>query len=430
MRFRGFRFSVFFLSAVFFVGGLYPGLAQANPYAKYSGTTLVVNFPSHPYYEYAIKLIPEFTKETGIKVDIDKVEYMRMRDKQLLEMSKPKGDYDLISYVCMWKTEYVAKGLLAPLAPFFTNPAISDPSYDVPDFVPAYLATTGLVGGKKGYLPGPSAALYGVPFGSETSMFAYRKDIFEKHGWKIPQTYDEMLKLCRLVREKEPNMYGLTSRGEAGHQVAAAWLFHLSPYAGEVFDDNWEPAFQKEPSLKALRALIEIVKTGPPGIPTFAYGSMNDAFLLGNAAMYLDNTALPGIARDPARSKVVGKVGYGLHPRAVKHSQEGSCFSVPPVADHESRGSENRPFGGHAQPPLHAEGPGASKRIPRIQGCPGKHQICQPRLAPLDSGMAGDFHDLSGNGHSRSYHRKENTGGGHEWNRRACPQDHGKSGLL
>jgi multiple sugar transport system substrate-binding protein len=87
MRFRGFRFSVFFLSAVFFVGGLYPVLAQANPYAKYSGTTLVVNFPSHPYYEYAIKLIPEFTKETGIKVDIDKVEYMRMRDKQLLEMS-------------------------------------------------------------------------------------------------------------------------------------------------------------------------------------------------------------------------------------------------------------------------------------------------------------------------------------------------------
>jgi len=304
------------------------GTCQASPYAKFAGTTIIVNFPSHPYYEYAMKLIPEFTKETGIKVEIDKIEYMRMRDKQLLEMSKPKGDYDLISYVCMWKTEYVAKGLLTPLAPFFTNPALSDPAYDVADFVPAYLATTGMVGGKKGYMPGPSAALYGVPFGSETSMFAYRKDIFEKHGWKVPKTYDEMLKLCRLVREKEPNMYGLTSRGEAGHQVSAAWLFHLTPYGGEVFDDNWEPAFQKEPSLKALRALIEIVKTGPPGIPTFAYGSMNDAFLLGNTAMYLDNTALPGIARDPTRSKVVGKVGYGLHPKAVKYSTETGGFGL------------------------------------------------------------------------------------------------------
>ena len=113
----------------FMVWGILPAVnSQASPYAKYAGTTLVVNFPSHPYYESAIKLLPEFTKETGIKVDVDKVEYMRMRDKQLLEMSKPKGDYDLISYVCMWKTEYVAKGLLVPLAPFFTNPALADPS--------------------------------------------------------------------------------------------------------------------------------------------------------------------------------------------------------------------------------------------------------------------------------------------------------------
>ena len=315
------------LAACLVLGGVLH-LAQASPYSKYAGTTLVVNFPSHPYYESAIKLLPEFTKETGIKVEVDKVEYMRMRDKQLLELSKAKGDYDLISYVCMWKTEYVAKGLLVPLAPFFTNPALSDPAYDAQDFVPAYLATTGLVGGKKGYMPGPTAALYGVPFGSETSMFAYRKDIFDKHGWKVPKTYDEMLKICRLVREKEPTMYGLTSRGEPGHQVAAAWLFHLTPYGGEVFDDNWEPAFTREPSLKALRTLIEIVKTGPPGIPTFAYGGMTDAFLLGNAAMYLDSTAIPALVRDPTKSKVAGKVGYGLHPKAVKYSTETGGFGI------------------------------------------------------------------------------------------------------
>jgi multiple sugar transport system substrate-binding protein len=101
------------------------GNGQASPYAKYAGTTLVINFPNIAYYEYAIKVIPEFTKETGIKVEIDKMEYMKMRDKQLLECSKPKGDYDLISYVIMWKTEYVSKGLLTPLAPFFANPALA-----------------------------------------------------------------------------------------------------------------------------------------------------------------------------------------------------------------------------------------------------------------------------------------------------------------
>jgi multiple sugar transport system substrate-binding protein len=317
--------AVFAFCALF---GLLVMEAGANPYAKYAGTTLVVNFPSHPYYEYAIKLLPEFTKETGIKVEVDKIEYMKMRDKQLLEMSKPKGDYDVISYVVMWKTEYVSKGLLAPLAPFFTNPALADPTYDAADLVPAYVQTTGMVGGPKGYLPGPTAALYAIPFGSETSMFAYRKDIFEKHGWKVPQTYDEMLKLCRLVKEKEPEMGGMTMRGEAGHQVQHAWFNHLTPYGGGVFDDHWEPIFHKEPSIKAINAMIEIVKTGPPGITTFAYGAMTDAFLLGKVAMYLDSTALPGLVRNPEKSKVMGKVGYALHPKAVKHSTETGGFGI------------------------------------------------------------------------------------------------------
>ena len=219
--------------------------ALANPYAKYAGTTLVINFPNIAYYNYAVQVIPEFTKETGIKVEIDKLEYMKMRDKQLLEMSKPKGDYDLISYVIMWKTEYVSKGLLSPLAPFFTNAALADPDYDAADLVPAYVQAIGTVGGRKGYLPGPTASVYGVPFGTETSMFAYRKDIFEKHGWKVPKTYEEMLKLCKLVKEKEPGMGGITMRGEAGHQVQHAWFNHLTPYGGEVFDDKWEPLFHK-----------------------------------------------------------------------------------------------------------------------------------------------------------------------------------------
>ena len=166
----------------------------------------MVNFPAHAYYDAATKLVPEFTKETGIKVEIDKVEYMRMRDKQLLELSKPKGDYDVVSYVCMWKTEYVSKGLLAPLAPFFTKPALADPGLRSPRFRPCVPGGLGPGGREKGLHARPTAALYAVPFGSETSIFAYRKDVFDKHGWKAPKTYDEMLKLCRLVREKEQHV--------------------------------------------------------------------------------------------------------------------------------------------------------------------------------------------------------------------------------
>ena len=384
------------LFAFFFWAGPSEAGAQSGPYGKYAGQTIVVNFPSHAYYDAAIKLVPEFTKETGIKVEIDKVEYMRMRDKQLLELSKPKGDYDVVSYVCMWKTEYVSKGLLAPLAPFFTNPALADPGYDAPDFVPAYLAVSGQVGGKKGYMPGPTAALYAVPFGSETSMFAYRKDIFDKHSWKAPKTYDEMLKLCRLVREKEPNMYGLTSRGRGRPPGRGSVAVSPDSLRGKVFDDNWEPAFHKEPSIKALKALMEIVKTGPPGIPTFAYGSMIDAFLLGNAAMYLDATSIWGMVRDPKISKVQGKVAYALHPKAVKYSTETGGFGIAIPANStkkeaaflflqwmssKRRGPEDRPTWRDAQPHLDLRGPRDAERLSGVQGHPRKPEVRQPGLA-------------------------------------------------
>lgn len=297
-------------------------------YAKHKGTTIVVNWPAHPHYDAAAKLVPEFTKETGIKVEIDKMQYLRMHDKQLLEMSKPKGDYDVISYVVFWKSEYVKKGLLQPLGPYFTKKALADPNYDVLDIVPGYLENIGLVGGRKGYLAGPGAQLYGIPFGAETSMLAYRKDIFEKHNLKPPTTYDEMAKLLHVLKEKEPGMGALTSRGQAGSHVVHAWLLHLNPLGGKVFDDVWNPVFQKEAGVKAIKLLKEISDTGPAGIPSYGFGEMSNAFLQGQAAMYLDTIAIFGQVNDPAKSKVGGKVSYALHPKGARYSSQTGGFGM------------------------------------------------------------------------------------------------------
>ena len=51
-------------------------LAIANPYEEYAGTTLIVNFPAHPHYDAVRKILPEFTKETGIEVEVDQLPYL------------------------------------------------------------------------------------------------------------------------------------------------------------------------------------------------------------------------------------------------------------------------------------------------------------------------------------------------------------------
>ncbi len=135
----------------------------ANPYEEYEGTTVVVSWPALSHFQAAETLIEEFTEETGIEVEVDALQYLKLRDRQLLEISKDEGEYDVVSWVVMWKGEYVSKGLLTPLSQFFTNGALVDPQYDIDDIADAYLQNGGVVGGKKGYMPGKSGALYGIP---------------------------------------------------------------------------------------------------------------------------------------------------------------------------------------------------------------------------------------------------------------------------
>jgi multiple sugar transport system substrate-binding protein len=317
----------------------FSGVQAQNRYAKYAGKTVTINVPAHPHYDAMAKLLPDFTKASGIKVEVDKLAIGRLKEKQLLEMAKPSGDYDLACYIVMWKGEYVAKNLVQPLEPFFANAALADPAYDMKDIVPIYLENLGLVGGPKGYLAGPGAKLYGLPYGAETSVLAYRRDIFAKHNLQPPETYDEFGKLLRFIKDKE-NIGALTSRGQAGHQVVHAWLLHLNPLGGSVFDDKWQPRFNDKIGVQALKFLQEVVATGPAGIPGYGQGESNTAFLQGQAAMYLDSTSLAGLVNDPARSKVVGNVSWALHPKGVRRASQsgGLGLTIPKNAKNAEAG--------------------------------------------------------------------------------------------
>lgn len=254
----------------------------------------------------------------------------RMKDKQLLELAKPSGDYDVITYIVTWKSEYYAKNLIQPLEPYFDDSNLSDGGYLISDIIPGYLSNAGYVGGRRGYLGGPGARLVGLPFGAETSIMAYRKDILDGLGLKAPTTYDELLRILPIIKEKG-NIGAMTSRGQASAQIVHAWLLHLNPLGGEIFDEKWNPIFQRAAGVKALNVLKTIADTGPVGVPGFAQGDSSNAFLQGNAAIYLDSIAIFGQVNDPKQSKVDGKVAYALHPKGVKSASQtgGLGMAIP-----------------------------------------------------------------------------------------------------
>jgi multiple sugar transport system substrate-binding protein len=302
--------------------------AMADPYADYAGTTLIVNFPAHPHYDAVMQILPEFTKQTGINVEVDQLPYLKMRERQTLELAQDEGEYDLIAYVVFSKADYVYADQLENLARYFMNPKLSDPSYDATDLIDGYVYNIGFAGGTKGYLEGKTGSLFGIPYGSETSILGYRKDIFEKHGLSVPETYDDMLDIACKIPELEPGMGGLSSRAASGHHASHAFLLHLAPLGGRVFDDAWNPIVNNEAGVKAAKALKTIVDCGPEGAASFGFGEALGSFLAGDTAMFLDTTVVAGQIDDPAKSKVVGKVGWAMHPMGTRRGSQTGGFGI------------------------------------------------------------------------------------------------------
>jgi multiple sugar transport system substrate-binding protein len=314
-------------------GGQEPPTATAAggegfDWQRFAGTRLVVNWPPNLAYNYINETLGEFEVLTGMKVEVDQIAYMRLQQKQLLEFAKPTGDYDVVCLVVMWKTEYVAGDNLIELEPLFADPNLAVPDYDFDDLVKAFVDNTGRVGGDKIYMGGPGSKLYCVPFGAETSIMAYRQDVLDAKGIEVPQTYDELRAALPKVVDKSRKLYGLTMRGASGHQATHGFLNHLNPFGGKIFDADWNPIVNSPDAIRTLEFMQEVVATGPPGIPGFDAGSLDQSFVQGESVFYIDHDKIAGIARDPAQSKVIGKVGYALHPKDKIYSAETGGFGV------------------------------------------------------------------------------------------------------
>lgn len=320
------------LTSTMIAGVAFTGAALADghggPYAPYAGETLIVNFPAHPHYNAVLEVLPQFTAETGIEVEVDMLPYLDMRERQTLELSLDEGAYDLIAYVVFSKADYVYADQIFNLAPFFMNPRLADPNYDAADLIDGYVQNIGVAGGERGYLPGPTGSLYGLPFGSETSVMYYRTDVFEELGLEPAADYDTLLDQACAIPEAMPGMGGVASRAASGHQASHAFLLHLAPLGGRVFGDGWEPTINSAEGVAAAEALRTIVECGPEGSSAFGPSEAANAFAQGQAAMFIDSIAFARTFEDESRSTVAGNVGWAPHPAGVQAASQTGGFGL------------------------------------------------------------------------------------------------------
>jgi len=279
------------------------------------GETIRVTMQDHPSTYALLKHLPEFEKLTGIKVIVDVLPWTALHEKNLTDLQSGTGFYDVISHGAKYTMPLYCKNKwIEPLNDYLEDPDLTEYSYDFEDFFePFRLLMEEPVWGEAG-------KIYGVPSYGETSLYYYRKDIFDLKGLtekdiETVEGYESAAAKCN----NPPAIYGALMRGSRDHAPPyVIAYFHM--YGAEYLDEDWRPAFNSPEGVEALTRYTEpLLKYGPPGIAGFGFPEVVDTFKLGKAAnLPMDASVFAVSPFNAPDSPVKGKVGVYLVPKGPR----------------------------------------------------------------------------------------------------------------
>jgi multiple sugar transport system substrate-binding protein len=281
------------------------------------GQSLTIGLNKHPFTESLLPLIPQFRQLTGIRVEyliLPEAEYFT---KLVADLSQQRGEFSVIMTGPMRNWQYVPPNWILPLDGFLNDPKLTDPGwFRLDDFHPGLIAANrwnGQVGGGVGEGP-----LYSIPVLSESYILAYRKDIFDQHGIKVPTSLEEMVEAARQVK-RAAAIPGIVARGTPSvATVATGFISGLKSYTDGQWaelDANLRGNLHDPRSVKFTEAWVNMVReSGPPNWANMQWYDAMETFTAGQAGMIADADFLAANYEDPGKSKVAGKVGYALIP--------------------------------------------------------------------------------------------------------------------
>lgn len=139
--------------------------------------------------EWINNMAESFKKKTGISVHVDVDTTILDRIETNL---KNGGDYDLyMSHDINWRN-YAAQGWLAPLDDVY-EANVEGESRTFKDKL-----VTGAEANSKFEVDGEEH-YYKVCYTQGAGGFIYNIDMFQENGWEVPQTYDDLVKLCKTI---------------------------------------------------------------------------------------------------------------------------------------------------------------------------------------------------------------------------------------
>lgn len=158
-----------------------------------------------------------------------------------------------------------------------------------------------------------------VAFQQNAQNLFYRKDIFDKHGIKVPTTYDEMLQAAAIIKAKEPSIeFPIAQTFAKGFDISAEFVNMYVGFGGQMFKPGTaQPAFNGEAGIKTIELMKAMSKFMTPNFLASNSDDVMNQFQQGKAAMGVLWASRAARMDDPAASKVVGKMEFAAAPATM-----------------------------------------------------------------------------------------------------------------
>jgi multiple sugar transport system substrate-binding protein len=254
--------------------------------------------------EVVAQMLPEFTRRTGIRVDVQQIPWTAAHEK-LLTAHVGDATPDLAQMGNTWIPEFVAVGALENLTPWLVRSSIQPRSY-----FPGIWATNEVDG-----------VVYGVPWYVDTRVLFYRSDLVTRP----PRTWDEWMAAMQRIKEQRPNSFAILLPTNQWEEVT---ILALANHAPLLNASGTEGAFRDPRFARAYRFFIEIFRRGfAPPVANTQVANVYQGFAEGDFAMYITGPWNVGEFRKRLPKEMSGKWATAAMPAPVATDWPGMSMA-------------------------------------------------------------------------------------------------------
>lgn len=174
-----------------------------------------------------------------------------------------------------------------------------------------------------------SGKSYAVPSLGVVHGIYYNKKIFKKYNLSKPNTWEDFISVCRILKSAGENVFAL---GTNDNWLLYEVLFSgLGPnfYGGEETRQkllNKTIKINSQPFIKTFNKLQELITFLPQNYKSIGYGEMREMFAKGKSAMYIGGSW--DISNLKANSDNPEVFGFFAPPLEKKNDKLQYCFHV------------------------------------------------------------------------------------------------------